>query len=575
MVLQSQQVVVYRMVDDAGREYALSRFILPKDVLIALNDGRFPKCLKELMSITHGCLRPVIDGGLDPVDRSPWLATYWWDGRSLSDRMSDRELSYEDLQRVEEHARSVMAGVGQFASFLSFDPTKIVSVMGASGQPVETFTIDLYQWFLSWATGRPPSADREPNRQLAALMSEVRKNVAMPMATSATSPMLPPPKTTSLQSPSHINMSPMGTVALPTSPMMPQSAVQQIGHLNVAPGPRATSPEQARAQLEAFRKQKKQNPLAVLSAVLFVIAAVGGMAYYILNENRLKAQQIASTASQPAVAQAAPAKRKLTPLEQLKLQLDRERAVEAKELEELSGGAPKVEIIELGDGEVVEPAPAMVASLLGDGETRPPLREMVALYAEEKTDLSKLTNRWTVLTGSVDLIGDTLTLKGPDKVKIGLDGGFDDLEISPGDTVEVIGKVIDANGAPMVWMLESADLEIIQRASRQVNSNQIFRLSDQERLRSMDGSKVTVEALVQAFDDRGSQHLKLVFDEDGPGFAAAVARLDARGDLNMSYLEQLVGKTVKVTGPVAITDEGSGVEINILVSSRRQITVDG
>lgn len=488
MVLQSQQVVVYRMVDDAGREYALSRFILPKDVLIALNDGRFPQCLKELMSITHGCLRPVIDGGLDPVDRSPWLATYWWDGKSLEERTRDRDFTLEDMQRLEEHARSVISGVGQFASFLSFDPAKIVLVKGAANNWVETFSVDLYQWFLSWATGRPPSPEKEPNRQLAVLISDVRKTVASPSVTSSTSPMLPPPKTTSLA-----GLPPMGTIALPTaSSAIVGAAPLTIGKIRTAPRTTAAlTSSAAKSQLAAYKKKpsKAQNRAAAF-AVIFVIAAVSGLGWFIVQENQKKQALLRAKDQpiEPLAAQTADTAG-MTVMERMRRELEEEERAKAQvpgqTKDTFLGVKPvRVQVVVQGEGDEIYPAPNLLKEAVESGGERPSLKEMIDLDAGEEVSLTDHQGRWVILTGELAKVGESLVFSGPSSLEVFAVAGTDELEAGQGDLVELIGRISEIEDRPVIIMERSSDLEILKQA-RKTSGSRVLDLEEQNELQQM------------------------------------------------------------------------------------------
>ncbi len=586
MILQSQQVVVYRMVDDEGREYALSRFILPKDVLIALNDGRFPQCLKELMSVSHGCLRPVIDGGLDPVDRSPWLATYWWEGKTLQDRIQDKELTHEDVYRVEEHAKSAMSGVGQFASFLSFDPGKIVAVKGATGDVVETFTIDLYQWFLSWATGRPPAPDREPNRQLAGLLSHIRKNVSTPMPR-ASSPMLPPPKTTSLN-PSTIPL----TASLVTGATPPPSGTVPMT-AQVHPGARVAGVQgqpQSGDPLAAYRKQVTTGQkVGVAAAIGFIIAAVGGIGYFINKENSAsrpavsvtvdpKAQPIETRTKSPSI------------LEKLRLKAEQEKASGKRPRgPEFEGKiVPKAIILEVGDGDVIEgddpPAVAVSQSeaasepVVNKGPVpgkRPELGEMYYLDTAETVNLTSHAEQWAVVEGDVKAKTENgLLMKGPSDVKVEFGPDVQNVSTGPGDRVEIIGWIDSSGDSPKIRMYKPSDLVILEKGSATDRAGQgvageIYRLKDQLLLREFVGKNVTVVATVVALNPSDDDRLHLMFDEEGAGFSASVNMDDRDDNIDYDFLSQFVGEQVRVQGRVLL---GAKPALRIELRSKEQIS---
>jgi len=590
MVLQSQQVVVYRMVDDAGREYALSRFILPKDVLIALNDGRFPQCLKELMSITHGCLRPVIDGGLDPVDRSPWLATYWWDGKTLKDRIQDKELSESDILRIEEHAKSVVTGVGQFAAFLNFDPSKIVAVKGATGDVVETFTVDLYQWFLSWATGRPPAPDREPNRQVAGLISNLRKALARPHPTPS-SPAIPPRTTASITaaSPSG-SLVPIGTSSLAsgTTSTVPQRATQQ----GAVPGQVAQSAD----PLAAYRKQVTTGQkVGVAAAVVFIVLAVGGIGFMVLKDGErqqsVAGNNLVEDTDVPTDRFSGSGKGSI--LEIISDEVEGQDT--SPVVPQIAGKTPsKAMVIEEGDGpisgeedvtppEIAEVTPAPVEEVVPVEEVpavvatpgeRPSLGNMVELYSSEEIDLSTHLTKWVILTGNVKATGNLIEFDGPSGLQVKIAPGAGAPSVKKGDFIEIVGWVDPNGGTPVILMQKTDDLVILQESTSE-EGNSVYGVTDQDRLKDLTGSTVTVVARVVALDDDKNDEdevsrLHLVFDEAGNGFAASVLLAESEDNIDLPFLEQFVDEQVRVEGTVAML--GTSPELLIEVRRKAQIS---
>ncbi len=456
------------MVDDVGREYALSRFILSKDVLAALSDGRFPQCLKELMSINHGCLRPVIDGGLDPVDYSPWLATYWWEGETLHDRIQDKELTQEDIRRVKEHAQSVISGVGQFASFLNFDPSKIVSVQGAEGNVVETFTIDLYQWFVSWATGRPPAPEREPNRQLAVLVDLMQNGVAVGPALGAT-------PTLSLQG------NPVATKAAVLSGSYSGGAVAQAS----SPTPIGNSSVNSSFQLASNRPKlgsgthtKEVDPLAayrktttkgqkagVVATVLFILLAVVGIGFVILKDRKTALTKTSSSQEAPVASHS---ENSASILEALKEQGKKEGKVKpAYPLGSAVKRPPKAILLDEVTGDVIpytEEHPVDTASLEVKPDPRPVLGKMAQIYATDEIDLNQYHQKWIILTGKVKSHDERgFILEGPNSIQGQFGAEAKGVTVTAGDLVEMIGWCAGDQVDPYILIQLKDDLDIIEK----------------------------------------------------------------------------------------------------------------
>jgi hypothetical protein len=71
LVFQDGDRVVYRAHGKDGPAHAIVRLKLPSEALPILAEGCFDRALEELITLEHLNLRPVVVGGLDPVDRYP------------------------------------------------------------------------------------------------------------------------------------------------------------------------------------------------------------------------------------------------------------------------------------------------------------------------------------------------------------------------------------------------------------------------------------------------------------------------------------------------------------------------
>lgn len=199
MLLQSPNQVVYKARGCNGFRYAISRFIFTKSILANLKDSCFDAALKELKRLNHGCLRPVIDGGLDEIDGMPWVARVWWDGEYLDDRMNSGVLTPPDIQRLADHGQALIDALGDRASAISFRARDVILTSGRGGHPVETFNIDVQNWFLDWAMGVPPGGGKDARTELSNLVTQAENCEVIPM-TAETDPaphygqlMTPPP----------------------------------------------------------------------------------------------------------------------------------------------------------------------------------------------------------------------------------------------------------------------------------------------------------------------------------------------------------------------------------------------
>ncbi len=166
MLLQSANVVAYRARGRNGFRYSVVRLIFPQAVLESLKGDRFKACLEELKKLKHPNLRSVVDGGLDKIDGMPWVARVWWDGDILEDRLHDGGFVRADGDRLLEQGRALIASLADRAGAISFKARDVILTVGRGGEPVETFKVDLYRWFLDWAMGLPPGGNNIPDADL-------------------------------------------------------------------------------------------------------------------------------------------------------------------------------------------------------------------------------------------------------------------------------------------------------------------------------------------------------------------------------------------------------------------------
>jgi len=256
MLLQSPNLVVYKARGRNGFRYAISRFIFTKSVLSNLKEACFESALKELKRLNHGCLRPVIDGGLDEIDGMPWVARVWWDGEYLDDRMKSGMLSPPDIQRLADHGQALIDALGDRASAISFRARDVILTSGRGGHPVETFNIDVQNWFLDWAMGVPPGGGKDARTELSNLVTEAEDSEVIPMMPGdeshaqyrqlvtppppPTQPLVvvaPPPAPTQSFIPHPAPSQPLGPP--PSQPLMPAPAPSQpliptpVGQLSI------------------------------------------------------------------------------------------------------------------------------------------------------------------------------------------------------------------------------------------------------------------------------------------------------------------------------------------------------
>ncbi|MFT6180743.1 MAG: hypothetical protein ACJAQT_004966 [Akkermansiaceae bacterium] len=212
LVFQNETLVVYRVRDRDGTPLAIVRLRYDNDTLELLKGDRFVNALKELQSLSHNCLRPVLDGGLDPVDSFPWLAVRWWEGTLLSDRIKlGPLLSQEELDRIQNHGSNLIESLGPVGSTVSFAPSSVVTCGNDPAKLIDTFSVDYHAWFLAFSQDVHPATLSPSYQKLTDLLVFLRQYTEHTLVTSDLAPC-----STLTQQPSTPGNA-SSTIALPSS----------------------------------------------------------------------------------------------------------------------------------------------------------------------------------------------------------------------------------------------------------------------------------------------------------------------------------------------------------------------
>ncbi len=158
LVRQNADWVDYRVLAKDGTPFSLTRLRLEQGDLDDLAaSGVFELALRELMTLHHEHVRPVIDGGVDQVDRYPWVVASWFDGKPLS----ARTITLRDIKNIGIQLQTVVADLGKMADVLCFDADEILTIRTPDDFLHVLFTIDYHCWFRDRARGLPPGAGRD------------------------------------------------------------------------------------------------------------------------------------------------------------------------------------------------------------------------------------------------------------------------------------------------------------------------------------------------------------------------------------------------------------------------------
>lgn len=153
MVSQNATRVIFLAEDETtGEKVALRRFFSAGEGVPGVADEDregFLEAIDTLSQLQHPSLRGVIEGGVDPVDGVPFVATEWVDGIILGDLLENAVLSPADGLKLVRQALSVLEEVqtysGTKANWLDLRPEDIVVRQTEDG-PVFTFWLSLARW---------------------------------------------------------------------------------------------------------------------------------------------------------------------------------------------------------------------------------------------------------------------------------------------------------------------------------------------------------------------------------------------------------------------------------------------
>lgn len=219
--------------------------------------------------------------------------------------------------------------------------------------------------------------------------------------------------------------------------------------------------------------------------------------------------------------------------------------------------------------ETPKPAPKAKPIAQATSTPRPEFAgEIYDVDAGNLDDLKKNVGKWIALNGEVSAItGNSLSFE---KSTV--------LATLPPDAPAIeVGQSLNITG----FLKSTSILEIERSDDIIVNQpiKNVYTLDDEEQLRGMSRSIVSVQATVTDFTKtKTGSSLYLVFHEEGPGFRAGVSTKKAEEGLDEEFLRTFIGKEIIVTGEVSTFEKASGGKGNRLVirfSKKSDIKVVG
>jgi len=517
LTFQSTDTVTYRARKKNGRPHTLTRLNLPEKILTPLQDGEFRLAYARLLDLNHGCLRAVADGGLDPIDQVPWVATKWWEGKLLTDQIKQKTLTGADIARIRFHGETLIHDLGHVAGALSFDPRTIVTTRSLEGEKVTTFEISYARWFTDWARGITPGAGDDPydnlNNLISKLEDEIEEFEDQPSPSQnlaaknepATVPVLQPATT----QPALIT--PPAESSTATQPT-PSPVADPVSALSATTAPTS-------GMLLASAGGKKSASPKKLAFIGTAVATIIVSAFILSNQgaNASSKDDSASKEEAPIKAQTKPTPDKRIAEEKPKSTPDTPSKPRKK-----SKGLPK----------------------------RPEFSgEMLDIDSDNEKDLAENVGDWVVIRGSISKIDD----KGAIHFKDSPLQGF----LLNGSAAKAVGSKVQVTG--ILTSKKTLRIEKKSDISGLQSKQTIYTLKDESLLRTMEDQRVTVKAHVKGYTESDSGNtLYLVFNEEGPGFRAGISPQKTGSSTNKEYLRQFIYKDVLVTGRVSTFEKAKG-----------------
>lgn len=493
LVFQNRDHVVYRALHKDGTPHALLRFRYSEEILgILRQQNRFSKALEQLRALDHPCLRPVVDGGLDPIDGQPWIAARWWEGDVLTESPPTRE----DIERIREQCQDLIVSLGDRAGALSFRPSEIVTSHADDGQPVHTFAIDYFLWFRDWAIGYAPGEKIDPHAALAHLVASL---VTAPSRKSA--------------------------------PLITVSAASKI-----AP---SDTPSPATSAGPLHLPIPKSSPLKPALLIGALLVLIGAGVWWI--------QQRSAPSKAPVAAKANVSKKTPPrPAEEPK----------SKPLPAISDGSHQSDQSDKSDEMVTAPeatAMAKTAKTLPLRKERPKFAgELLDIEASDTAALKNSIGDWIILTGTISgKDGNDLQFENSSVVA----RLPEDAPATKPDQKTTVTGYLSLATLLEVELPEDLQLIAPPVVLRPIEvSGDTYTIEDEEKLRGMGKGDISIQAIVtDYFESSSGKSAYLNLSPRGKTIAMRLSKKTAaKNGLDEAALRALVGKELKITGSLEI-----------------------
>ena len=125
LTFQTEGMAVYKTRCKDGLSYALTVLTYDEEIICRLDEKKFEKGLRDLMSLRHRSLTKVVEGGVDERDQQVWVIHRWNEGRPLEDVMTKGAVEADEMLKLKQDADSLISRLGDRADAICFHPREI------------------------------------------------------------------------------------------------------------------------------------------------------------------------------------------------------------------------------------------------------------------------------------------------------------------------------------------------------------------------------------------------------------------------------------------------------------------
>lgn len=486
ILLQTSQLIVYRVHDENGHSLALTRLLFNEREQGKLAAGAFENALEALKQLNHSCLRRALDGGLDEIDGAPWIITQFWEGDPLKTRHEAGNFNYEGKTRLEAQARNLMEFLGGYAGALNFSANEVIDTKASDGSALETFTMDLREWLLGWIRGDELVFERNPELGLARLSG------SLPVTAPAISPVAP----------------------VVTQPLLTASLAPQVPLSSASSG----------------------SPVGLIAILTLLAGGIGGGAWWAMKDKEDKAASV-------EVAMVEEVEKKPAAVKE---EISKSELARPVPQPEVASGPKQVSVSE---PEVKLPISEKPEKVEGWLENRPDEGAIDDVSATDLEERKKQLDNWIYAQGRVAEVTEEGRLifevlkEGEAALEVELQGG--EMPEVQGKDISVVGRLKTAD---LLIAPDASSIEILEEGEI-VRLKEFYTVEDEETIKTLEGEKITLKATVLRSEASGSEKtIYLIFTDVKPFLAAAISNKPEEHGIDMEYFESLIGKEVSVTG---------------------------